>query len=114
MVKSFIAAVVCVKKKKKSQCKDISTFVNYFVFMFYNSFKNTAYVPLQSLHIFQITATARLRKDIHVLNTAEEMKEHKGTSCDLLSCADVIIKRGIIQSRAFLMTLGHRCAAQPL
>lgn len=48
-----------------------SVFAFYFV-----TVQITAYVTAQSSHIFYITTTARLRKDIHVSDAAEEMKEH--------------------------------------
>lgn len=45
-----------------------------------------------------------------MLYPAEEMKEHRGISCDLLSCPDVRMKRRITQSLVALSTSGHRCA----
>lgn len=51
--------------------------------------------------------------DIHELDTAEEILEFDGTSHDLLSSADVGLRRRVIQSPAFLLTFSHRCAAQP-
>lgn len=60
------------------------------------------------LHSLDITA--ELRKDVHVLHPAEEMKEHRGISYNLLICPDVRMKTGIIQSLATLLMAGHRCA----